>query len=156
MKLHKATRYALYAILELAANPDRYLSVSEIAEKHHISTNHLAKVLRDLGRAGLVESVRGAGGGYQFSGNARRITLYDVVSLFEDLGEDSRRVATSGEGADVGRALFRVLREIEELAEATLESITLDTMLKLVTREPVGADSSDSPALQPAQARQRR
>lgn len=144
MKLQKATRYALYAILELAANPDRYLSVSEIADKHHISTNHLAKVLRDLGRAGLVESVRGAGGGYQFSANARRTTLYDVIRLFEDLREDSRRVSESGEGAAAGKALCRVLREIEDLAEATLESITLDTMLKLVSRERETADDAQS------------
>ncbi|TAN57462.1 MAG: Rrf2 family transcriptional regulator, partial [Rhodospirillales bacterium] len=69
MRLQKATRCALYAILELASDPKRQLSANEIAEKYDISTNHLAKVLRSLGREGLVEAVRGAGGGYRFSGN---------------------------------------------------------------------------------------
>lgn len=86
MSLQKATLFALYAVLELAEDNDRQLSASEIAERYNISTNHLAKVLRDLGRAGLVESVRGAGGGYRFCGNAKRTTLLDVVQLFEEVG----------------------------------------------------------------------
>ncbi|MBX6370252.1 MAG: Rrf2 family transcriptional regulator, partial [Rhodospirillales bacterium] len=65
MRLQKATRFGLYAVLELALDPTRQLSAAEIAAKYGISSNHLAKVLRDLGRAGLVDSVRGAGGGYR-------------------------------------------------------------------------------------------
>ena len=72
MRLQKATRYGLYAVLELAREPDRQLSASDIADRYGISINHLAKVMRDLGRAGLVEAARGAGGGYRFTGNARR------------------------------------------------------------------------------------
>lgn len=157
MKLQKATRCALYAIIELAAQPDGYLSVASIAERHNISTNHLAKVLRDLGRARLVESVRGAGGGYRFCGNARRVTLLDVVRLFEDIGEDSRTIAGSGEGADIGVALARIMGEIEELAEATLDSVTLETMLKLVdagAKPPGTTDTTPDEA--PAATRQAR
>jgi len=83
MRLQKATRCALYAVLELASEPDRQMSANEIAEKYGISTNHLAKVLRNLGREGLVEAVRGAGGGYRFAGNPKRTTLLDVIRLFE-------------------------------------------------------------------------
>ena len=46
------------------------------------------KVLHDLSRARLVGSIRGAGGGHRFIGNPRRTTLYDVVSIFEDFGND--------------------------------------------------------------------
>ena len=76
MKLQKATQYGLYAVLELARDPSRQLSAIEIADKYGISSNHLAKVLRDLGRAGLVDAVRGAGGGYRFSSNSKRVTLW--------------------------------------------------------------------------------
>ena len=85
MKLQKATQYGLYAVIELARDPSRQLSALDIAEKYSISANHLAKVLRDLGRAGLVESVRGAGGGYRFSNNSKRITLMDVINIFENI-----------------------------------------------------------------------
>ena len=86
MKLHIASRIAIFALLELAGKSDRQLSVTEIGKKYQLSSHHLAKVMNVLGRAGLVRAVRGAGGGYQFSGNTRRITLLDVIQLFEDLG----------------------------------------------------------------------
>ncbi|MFC4234568.1 Rrf2 family transcriptional regulator [Thalassospira xianhensis] len=132
MSLQKATLFALYAVLELAEDTDRQLSASEIAERYNISTNHLAKVLRDLGRAGLVESVRGAGGGYRFCGNAKRTTLLDVVRLFEEVGAGP----TSGivQETNAGVALSLVMDEIEEITHATLLSISIETMLKLMRK----------------------
>jgi len=130
LRLQKATQYGLYAVLELARDPTRQLSALDIAEKYGISSNHLAKVLRDLGRAGLVSSVRGAGGGYRFSANSKRITLMDVVNIFEDIGSDSVRASDPGDQTDIGRALLLVLGEIDEITQATFGSITLDTLLK--------------------------
>ena len=110
MRLQKGTSLALYSVLEFAANPGRQLSAAEIAEKYGASTHHLAKVLRELGRAGLVESARGVGGGYRFSGNAKRLTMMDVIELFEDISThtgESNEFDTSSEvgpapGAGVG------------------------------------------------------
>jgi Rrf2 family protein len=134
MRLQVSSRLAIFALLELAARPDRQLSVAEIGEKHGVSSHHLAKVMHALTRAGLVRSVRGARGGYQFSGNARRTTLLDVIELFEDLSSpdpDLRRAAATGEE----RALQAVLGEIDDIARATFGSITLATMFKLIGRE---------------------
>jgi Rrf2 family transcriptional regulator, nitric oxide-sensitive transcriptional repressor len=83
MKLQISTRIAIFAVVELAACRDDQLSVADIGEKFDISNHHLAKVMNVLGRAGLVRSVRGAGGGYQFIGNAKRTTLLDVVQLLK-------------------------------------------------------------------------
>ena len=52
MKLNRATRYALYALLELAGDPEKHLSATEIAQKYGISVNHLVKVLHDLSGPG--------------------------------------------------------------------------------------------------------
>lgn len=134
MKLQIATHLAIYALLELAANPDRQLSVGEIGEKYGVSTHHLAKVMHTLGRASLVRSVRGAGGGYQFSGNARRTTLLDIVQLFENFAEDNAGEGRPGETTEEGGALGQVLDEVDDIARATLGSITIATMLKLVER----------------------
>ncbi len=127
MKLQKATRCALFAILELARHPERQISAAEIAEKYGISVNHLAKVLRDLARAGLVEATRGAGGGYRFSGNAKRVTLYQVVEMFEDIAASRRARPEAGDGSDVGRALGRAMAEIDDIVVSALKSITLTT-----------------------------
>jgi Rrf2 family protein len=132
VRLQVSTRLALFAALGLATDPRRQLAAAEIAERFGISANHLAKVLRILGRAGLVEAVRGAGGGYRFCGNARRVTLLDVIQLFED---PSSRADGEELGADTAeeRALHRVVDEIDDITRATLSSITLATMLKLMT-----------------------
>jgi len=86
MKLQIASRHALFAMMELAAQPGRAVSAVEIAEKYGLSANHLAKVLRHLGRAGLVEAARGIGGGYRLAVEAEHITLLDIVTLFEPVG----------------------------------------------------------------------
>ena len=134
MKLQIASRLAIFAILELAADPDRQLSVGEIGAKHGVSNHHLAKVMNVLGRAGLVRSVRGAGGGYQFTGNARRTTLLDVIQLFEPVGGDGGDGGSEGPGDETAenRALGQVLGEIDDVTRATLGSITIATMRKLV------------------------
>jgi Rrf2 family protein len=134
MKLQKATLFALFAVLELARDPGRQLSAAEIADTYNISANHLAKVLRDLGRAGLVEAVRGAGGGYRFSGNAKRTSLYDVVNLFGDIATDAGEIEGSAGDTEVGRALASVLREVDEIAIATFKSISLATLIKAMDR----------------------
>jgi Rrf2 family transcriptional regulator, nitric oxide-sensitive transcriptional repressor len=143
MKLQISTRLALYAALELAADPSKQFAAAEIADRFDVSVNHLAKVLRTLGRAGLVEAVRGAGGGYRFRGNVKRVTLMDVVQLFEDLGPNGRGEDEPGAASDEGRALRRVLDELDDIVRATLSSITLATMLKLMNdRREVRADAA--------------
>ena len=82
MKLQKNTSLALYSVLECAADPARYVAAAEIADKYGVSAHHLAKVMAHLARAGIVESVRGAGGGYRFIANPRRLTLLDVIQRF--------------------------------------------------------------------------
>jgi Rrf2 family protein len=116
-------------MLEFAADPQRQVSAAEIAAKYRVSTHHLAKVLRKLGRAGLLHAARGAGGGYRFAGNAKRITLMDVIELFEDIGTPRTRSRREEE-----RALDEILAEVDETAKATFRSVTLDTMLKLISR----------------------
>ncbi|MBS0526954.1 MAG: Rrf2 family transcriptional regulator [Proteobacteria bacterium] len=128
MKLQTATRLGLYAVLELARDPDRTLSSAELAERFGVSSHHLAKVLGTLSNAGLVRGGRGASGGYRFIANRRRITLMDIVALFEPA--PGQRAREPGEETDIGAALQRVLLEIDEIAEATLRSISLETMLK--------------------------
>jgi Rrf2 family protein len=133
MKLQTSTMLALYSVLEAASHPDKQVSASEIADRYGVSAHHLAKVLRELGRAGLVESARGVGGGYRFSGNARRLTLMDVIERFEDIGARPQEPGMSH--TDVGAAIGRVLSEVDDIAKATFRSITIDTLLKIVERE---------------------
>jgi Rrf2 family protein len=130
LKLQKNTLLALCSVLEFAAQPARQFSAGEIARKYGASVHHLAKVLGRLRRAGLVSAARGSGGGYRFSGNPKRVTLLDVISVFEDVGSGSRK----GARRDLERAVDQVLAEIDQTAKATFGSITLETLLKHARR----------------------
>lgn len=134
MRLQKSTQFALYAVLELAADPERQMSTADIAARYGISAHHLAKVMRRLVRAGLIQSVRGVGGGYRFSGNVRRATLWDVMELFEPDFQDAEdnEVAI---GTPISQALDNVRAEIDDLTRATMQSITLKSLLKFAPKE---------------------
>ncbi len=137
MRLQVNTTLALYSVMEFAADPQRHIPAAEIAEKYGVSPHHLAKVLAELARAGIVESARGVGGGYRFAANVRRMTLMDVIQLFEDFAPPAshRRDGDAGAATPGDRALDAVLSEIDEIAEATFSSITLATMLQLVAKQ---------------------
>lgn len=135
MKLQTASRLALYALLELAADPKRHFNAAEIAAKYAVSINHLSKIMPVLVRAGHVKSVRGAKGGFCFSGNAKRTTLMDVIQLFETIGEMPGRDRDPGENTDTGLGIAKVLKEIDEITQATFRSITIATMLKIIERQ---------------------
>ncbi|HEX7221573.1 MAG TPA: Rrf2 family transcriptional regulator [Burkholderiales bacterium] len=131
MRLQKNTLLALCSVLEFAAEPARALSTAEIARKYRASPHHLAKVLGRLRRAGLLSAARGSGGGYRFSANAKRVTLLDVIALFERIGAPAKARTLALEGA-----IAQVLAEIDATARATFGSVTLETMLKLARRPP--------------------
>lgn len=144
MRLQKATRCALFAILELARYPDKQISAADIADKYGISANHLAKVLRNLAQSGMIESMRGAGGGYRFCGNAKRISLFHVISMFENICEDEHGRQEAGADSEIGHALRGVIEEIDGITCATLKSITLATMLRTMEHPRTYAATPDA------------
>lgn len=87
--------------------------------------------MRELGKRGLVEAVRGVGGGYRFVGNAKRTTLMDIIEIFEPNTLDNDRQREPGTDTPVGQTLNMVLEEINDTIRATLNSISLNTMLML-------------------------
>ena len=130
MKIQKASLFALYAVLELARDPERQLSAADIAESYGISTHHLAKVLRTLVRSKLIQAVRGAGGGYRFTGVINRTTLLEVIELFETLESELDTPNPEGQaGGAIIDELQCIAREIDDLTKAVLDTITLETAL---------------------------
>lgn len=128
MRLQKATRCALFAIAELAAEPARSVSAGEIAAKYGLSLNHLAKVLTELSHSGLIAAVRGAGGGYRFIGDAHRTTLMDIVALFEPVESDDNPQTKDA------ITLTRMLASMEDRARAPFLAMTVEEMLRLAGR----------------------
>jgi len=84
MQLSLYSDYALRILMALAVSGQR-LTIDEIARRYGVSRHHLAKVAQDLQAQGLVETVRGRGGGLQLSQSPREICVGDVVRRLERL-----------------------------------------------------------------------
>ena len=134
MKLQQATQCALLATLHLASRPGQQATACQLAEIYGISQHHLAKVLRTLSRAGIVDSTRGMKGGCVFSGDQRKITLLDIIILFEPDWQDGGSPSVAGEATDVASALSNVLTEVDRLTSATLQSVSLQTIISNAAR----------------------
>jgi DNA-binding IscR family transcriptional regulator len=122
-------------VLEFAAQPAASSRPPRSRQKYGASRAPPREGARaGCGRAGLVSAARGMGGGYRFSGNPKRVTLLDVISVFEDRRLERAQGAAARAGLDLQRAVDRVLAEIDETAKATFGSITLETLLRFAAR----------------------
>ncbi|MFP4354684.1 MAG: RrF2 family transcriptional regulator [Phycisphaerae bacterium] len=84
LALTKKTGYGLIAITHLASlDGGELVSAREVAECYGIPASLLMNVLKDLSAAGLVESVRGARGGYRLSCDPQSLSLADLVDVIE-------------------------------------------------------------------------
>jgi len=75
--------YAVRAAVELAAAAEGPVSADRLAEAQDIPVNFLENILAELRRAGIVESRRGAAGGYLLARPADEVTLADVIRAVE-------------------------------------------------------------------------
>lgn len=79
------SQYALRALSHLARQNEKAVLGRDLAQSVEIPANYLSKILLVLRNAGLVDTTRGAGGGYRLGRPANEIRLIDVVELFEEI-----------------------------------------------------------------------
>ena len=84
MKLSTKGRYGLRAMIDLASHEEEgAVSIASISERQNISESYLEQLVRPLRKAGFIESVRGAGGGYVLAKPADSISVGDVLRVLE-------------------------------------------------------------------------
>jgi len=85
MRLTQWTDYTLRVLMYCAATQGREqpVTISEIAEQHGISRSHLTKIVQELSALGLLETMRGRGGGMRLMRPASEINLGTVVRTTE-------------------------------------------------------------------------
>jgi len=83
LRISKLTDYATLIMAELARRDGECCAASVMAETTRLEAPTVAKVLKTLGRAGLVESIRGVRGGYRLAGTADAITVAAIIRAME-------------------------------------------------------------------------
>ena len=128
MELSCKTKYALLALLELAAYHQKQepLQIRQIAEKQQISDRYLEQLLATLRRGGLVKSQRGSKGGYLLAREPWQITLLDVVKCLEGLEastQDCPAISTAEQAV-----VQEIWQAIDDTLQAQLQKHNLQTL----------------------------
>lgn len=84
MRLTRQTNYAIRILMYLAANPGRLSRLGEVAKAYQAPEPFMFKILQPLVAAGLVQTVRGRGGGIRLGRDPQTINLREVVELTEE------------------------------------------------------------------------
>ena len=124
MKVTARVDYAILAVFELAQRSGTArVQTRDLSNSQNIPLRFLEQILIQLKKAGLLESVRGASGGYRLARPAREISLALIVEAVEgDVTLLDSRVTS-------GCVLFRVWKELEQEFVEKLESITIQDLV---------------------------
>jgi Rrf2 family nitric oxide-sensitive transcriptional repressor len=85
VQLTRYRDYSLRVLIYLALDPERLVTIEDIAQGYDISKAHLMKVVHQLGLRGYVETVRGRGGGLRLARRPEEIRVGEVVRWTEEM-----------------------------------------------------------------------
>ncbi len=127
MKVSAKADYAVRAAVELAAAPDdKPVKAERVATAQEIPLNFLENILGELKHAGLVQSQRGAAGGYCLARPADEVTIADVIRAVEGpianvRGDRPEALIDAG----AAEALYAAMPPGRGYLRAVLETVTL-------------------------------
>lgn len=131
MKLTSRGRYAVTAILDIALHGKSLpVSLMDISERQAISLSYLEQLFAQLRREGIVQSVRGPGGGYQLGKNVNEITVGMIISAVNE-SVDLSKCKGNGNCSNNSQCLTHSLWErLEGQIENFLHNITLSELVE--------------------------
>lgn len=134
MKISTKGRYGLRALIDLAQYSEiEPVSISSIASRQGISERYLEQLMTMLKKAGLIKSIRGAGGGYVLAKELSEISVGDVLRALEGNLEPVECAAFSQEdtcAAAGGCVTKYVWQRINESINRTVDEISLEQLVK--------------------------
>lgn len=130
MQLTRYTDYAMRVLIHVGAEEaDRLSSIQEIADTFGISKDHLKKVVHNLGQAGLLETVRGRGGGLRLGRPPNQISIGQIV----------RQTETGFDLVDCSTCLIApactLPRVLNEATRAFLDVLDRYTLADILTKQ---------------------
>ena len=143
MRVTTWTEYSLIISLHLAKRGRAgaaSVAARELAEVERLPADYVEQILLRLRRAGIVESVRGARGGYYLARDAGAITVRDVMTASEhqtfEINCDNHQVDGDRCAPSSGCTIRPVWQALQRRIDELLSSVTLADLLKEETRVP--------------------
>ena len=141
-------QYGMRALVEVALGEDEPTSLKTIAERQDLSQQYLEQIFAQLRRAGIVESIRGAYGGYRVARDPGQIDALEVVELLEGSVapvvciDDSDNCIRSGYCSTEG-----LWRQVDYAVRQVLSSITLADLVQQRRMLPAGPHATGQPLI---------
>lgn len=140
IRITRLTDYGIVLMSHLAAAPHRHFAAPDLAAEAHLPVPMVSKILKQLARAGLLDSHRGAHGGYALARPAEDISVVEIITALEgpiavtECTEDAPGVCSAEPFCPVSSNWRRINRAIREaLGSVTLAEMGRPATLKLVT-----------------------
>jgi len=132
MKLTTFSDYTLRVLMFLALRDERLATIPEIAAAYGISENHLMKVVHQLARSGVIESVRGKGGGIRLAQAPQAIRIGAIVRASEGAGPIVECLSEQPDSCRIAPVcrLSGILVRAFEALYATLDEYTLADLVQ--------------------------
>lgn len=142
MKISTKGRYALRMMLDLAVNNNgTYISLKEISRRQEISDKYSEQIINQLSKAGLVNSVRGAKGGYMLAKKPFEYTVGEIlrvmegtltpVTCLEEINNKCQREKIC--------VTIEVFQKIKDAIDNVVDNITLEDLAQR-EKEKIGSD----------------
>ena len=125
MNISAKTEYACIAMLELASQYGGHkpVRIRTIAQRHGIPARFLVQILLQLKVAGLVQSTRGAAGGYQLARDPAQVTLRDVMQILD--GQPDSITSNAENATAISNTLIDTWNQFLSRQTEMLQAITL-------------------------------
>ena len=132
MKISAKTEYACIAMLELASQyrSGEPVRIRRIAERHDVPPRFLVQILLQLKGAGLVNSVRGAAGGYLLIKAPDEISLGAVMDVIDGFSQKNGKGSAGSPDSPAVKVLVQAWGEVNAVERRMLEEITLAELLE--------------------------
>jgi Rrf2 family iron-sulfur cluster assembly transcriptional regulator len=131
MRLTTRGRYAVTAMLDLALHHERGpVSLAEIADRQGISQSYLEQLFARLRRNGLVDGLRGPGGGYKLGRPGASITVADVIDAVNEVVDATRCGGQRNCRGDQRCLTHDLWEDLSRQIRSYLSNVSLEQLVK--------------------------
>ena len=132
----KKIHYAIKALLYIAKNPTRVVSVNELVKKLNMRKAFLRRILQVLSKEGILRSLKGSGGGFLLNIKPDKIHVIDIVSIFRDDTDIFSCLFARDICPQPSRCLLmQEMKKIETQLNKALRRLTIEKLLASIGKQ---------------------